>query len=87
MSKSRTKCKKVVPQTCHGNKSSLLSVTSSASGILQKHQYVHGLQHGVTIAPCSLLPTVLHEFHDSKGHQETIHTFEAIQRPYWQPKL
>ena len=54
----------------------------SASGILQKHQYGHGLQHDITIAPCSLLPTIQHEFHDPKGHQGTIFTFEII-RSYW----
>ena len=59
----------------------------SASGILKKHQYIHGLQHDVTVAPCSSVPTILHEFHDSKGHQGNIHMFEAIRRSYWWPKL
>ena len=50
------------------------SITMSASGTLQKHQYIHGLQHNVTIAPCSSVPTILHEFHFSKGHREpSIH--------------
>ena len=56
-------------------------------GILQKQQYIHGLKHDVTIAGYSLVPTTLHEFHNSKGHQGTICTFGAIQRPYWSPKL
>ena len=62
-------CRKPASQICHGNKSSFKSVIMSVSGILQKQQYVHGLQHDVTIAPHSLVPTILHEFHDSKGHQ------------------
>ena len=56
----------------------------SANGILQK-QYIHGLKHGITIAPCSLIPTILHVFHDSKGHQGTIHTFEVLRRSYRWP--
>ena len=50
----------------------------SVNGILQKQQYIHASKHDVTIAPCSLLPTIIHEFNVSKGHQGTIHTFEAI---------
>ena len=59
-------------------KTNISSVTVSVGGILQNHQCIHGLQHDVTIAQCSLVPTILHEFHDSKGHQGTVHTFEAI---------
>ena len=59
----------------------------SAGGILQKHHHVQGLQHDITVAPHSLLPTILHEFHDTNAHQGTICTFEAIRRSYWQPKL
>ena len=46
-------CKKLASQICHSNKNSFKSVTLSADGILQKHQYIHGLQHDVTIAACS----------------------------------
>ena len=74
-------------QICHGNKNSFKSVTISTSIILQKHQYVHGLQHDITIAPHSLVPNMLHEFHGSKGHQGTICTSEAIRRCYWWPIL
>ena len=59
----------------------------SASCILQKQQCIYGFKHDVTIAPHSLVPTILHEFHDSKGHQGTICMFEAILRLYWWPKL
>ena len=59
----------------------------SASGILQKQQYIHGSQHYISIAPHSLVPTILYEFHDSKGHQETICTFEGIGGSYWWPRL
>ena len=41
----------------------------SANGILQKQPYFHGLKHDVTIAPHSLVQTLLLDFHDSKGHQ------------------
>ena len=54
-----------------------------ASGILQKHQYLYGLQNDITMAPHSLVPTTLHEVHDSKGHQGTIQMFEAIRKSYW----
>ena len=64
-----------------------MSVTTSASGILHKHQYIHGLQQDITIVPCLLVPTILHESHDSKGHQGTIHMFEAIRMSYWWGKL
>ena len=39
------------------------------------------------MAPHSLVTTILHEFHDSRCHQGTIHTFEVIRRCYWWPKL
>ena len=64
-----------------------MSVTMSTSGILNKHQYIQGLECDVTIAPHSLVPTILHEFYYSKGHQGTIHTFEALRRSYWWPKV
>ena len=69
-------------QLHHSNKSSLKSVIMSANGVLQKQQYIHGLKHDVTIVPHSLVPTFLHEFHDSKSHQGAIHTFEVIKRSY-----
>ena len=62
-------CKKLAFQICHRNKNSSKSFTLSANGVLQKHQHIHGFQHDVTIELCSLVPTILHEFHDSTGHQ------------------
>ena len=59
----------------------------SASGILQKHQNIHGLQHDETIVLHKLVPTILHEFQDSKGHQGNICTSEVIRRSYWWPEL
>ena len=50
----------------------------SENGILQKQQYVHGLEYDINITSYSLVPTLLHAFHESKGHQGKIHTFEAI---------
>ena len=41
-----------------------------------KQQYIHGLQNDITIALCSLVPTILHEFHDPKGHQGTTHALK-----------
>ena len=79
-------CKQLASHLCHSKKNSFKSVTMSESAILQKHQYVHALQYDITIAPCSLVPTILHEFHDSKVYQWTFPTFDAI-RSYWWPKL
>ena len=62
-------CKTLASKIHHSSKNSSKSFTLSAEGVLQKHQYIHGLQHDVTIAPHSLVPTILHEFYDSKGHQ------------------
>ena len=45
------------------------------------------MKHDTTIAPHSLVPTILHEFPDSKHHQGTIPMFKAIGRSYWWPKL
>ena len=68
-----------------------ISITSMALYLqvvsYKKTNMFHGLQHDVTIAPYSLVLTTLHEFHDSKGHQGTIHTFEAIRRSYSWPKI
>ena len=49
--------------------------------------HVYILKHAITIAPSSLIPTILHDFDDPKGNEETIHTFEAMKRYYWLPKL
>ena len=57
-------------------------VMTSPDGLLQKQQYVHGLKYDVTVAPHSIVPIILYEFHNSKRHQGTIHTFQAI-RFYW----
>ena len=80
-------CRQLASQISYGNKSSFQSTIMSTSGIPQKHKYIHGLQHVINIAPCSLVPTILHKFYDSKGHQITIFTSEAVQRSYWWPKL
>ena len=58
----------------------------STDGLPQKQQYVHGWKYNVIATQSSIVPTILYEFHSSKGHQETIHTFETI-RFYWWPKL
>ena len=58
-----------------------------ADGLLQKQQYIHILKHNVIMAPQSIIPIILHEFQTSKGHQGTIHTFQAISKFYWSPKL
>ena len=57
-------CKKQASQIHHSKKNSSKSFTLSADGVLQKHQYIHGLQHNITIASCSLVPTILLQFHD-----------------------
>ena len=80
-------CKKEASQLHCSNESSLKSVKMFENGILQKQQYIHGLKCDITIAPCSVVPIIVHKFHDSKGRQRTIHTFEAIRRSYWWPKL
>ena len=69
------------------NNSSFDTAIMSANGILQKQQYIHGSEKEITRAPHSLVPTILHEFHDSKCHQGTIHTCEVNRRSYWWPKL
>ena len=56
-------------------------------GLLQKQQYICGLKHDAVVAPLSFDPTILHEFHNSKGHQGIISTFKAIRRFYWRSKL
>ena len=48
---------------------------------------MHGLKHDIIIVPHSSIPVILHEFHNSKGHQGTIHKFEAIKRFFWWPKV
>ena len=79
-------CEQLASQSCHSNKNTLKTAVISANGMVQKQQYVHGLKYDVTIAPHSIIPIILLEFHNCKGHQGTIHTFEAIRRSYWQPK-
>ena len=78
-------CRKLLSQLHHGNKSSFKSAIMSE--IRSYKKYIHGIKHDVTIAPWSLVLMILHEFHDCKGHQGTIHMFEATRRSYWCPKL
>ena len=60
----------------------------SATGILQKTPiYPWFAAWYYNIAQHSLVPTILHEFHDSKGHQGNNHTLETIRRSDWWPKL
>ena len=68
--KQDKRCKKLASQICHTSKNSSKSFTLSAKGVLQKHQYIHGLQHDITIAPHSLFSTILQAFHDSKVIKE-----------------
>ena len=53
----------------------------------KKQKYLYGLKYDSTVTPGSLIPIILHEFHDSNGHQGMIHIFEAMRRIYWWPKL
>ena len=74
-------------QSHHKNKNTFNRIMISPYGLLQNQQYVHGLKYDVTVVPHSVLPVILCQFHNSKGHQGTIHTFQAIRRFYWWPKL
>ena len=44
------------------------------------------VSNDVTIMPLSVVPIIC-MLHNFIGHQETIHTFMAIRRSYWWPKL
>ena len=57
----------------------------SANCLLQKQQYIHGLKHDI-IAPCSIIPIIIIEFHNSHSDYGTIPTFKAIRFYCW-PKL
>ena len=74
-------------QSHHKNKNSLNLFMIFPGSLLQKQQYINGLKHDVTIPLHSVVPVILHEFHNSKAHQGTIHTFEMIWRFYWWPKF
>ena len=80
-------CRNLALQSHHSNKNTFDMVVISAGSILQKQHYVHGLKHDITIAPGPIVPINLSEFHNCKGHQGIIHTFEAIRRSYSWSKL
>ena len=80
-------CGNLATESYINNKNSFNLVMISPDGLLQKQQYVHGIRYDDTIAQHSIVPVILHEFHNSKGYPETIHTFGAIRRFYWWPKL
>ena len=69
-------CRNFAAQSHCMNKNSFNAVMISPDGLLQK-QNIHGLKYNVIIAPCSTMPLILQEFHNSKGHQGTICIFEA----------
>ena len=81
--KKDTNCRNLAAKSCHKNINSFNPVMISTGSLLQKQQNVNGFKHDVIVAPHSIVTTILHEFHNSKGHQGTIHTFEAIRRFYW----
>ena len=85
--KSDITCKKIASQSNHSNKNIFNTVIISADGILQKKQYIHGLKHNVTLAPCSIVPIILHKSKNSKGHRGIIHMFKVLRRSYWLLKL
>ena len=58
----------------------------SVNGILQKQLYIHGLKHDITIAPHSLVPTKLHEFHDLKVTKE-LSTHLGNKKILWQDSV
>ena len=70
--------KKLALQSCHSNKNTFNTGVISAKDILQMQQYSHSLKHYITIAPCSIVPIILHKFHNSIGHQEP----SVLSRPY-----
>ena len=80
-------CRSLAAQSHHKNKNTFNPVIISPDGLLQKQQYVHGLKHDVTTALNSIIPVILHEFQNSKRHQGTTGTFEAIRIFYWWTKL
>ena len=80
-------CRKVAAQSYHKNRNSFNLVIISADSLLLKQQYIYVLRHDGIIAPHSVVPIILHEFHNSKGHQGTICTFETIGKFYWWPTL
>ena len=55
-------------QICHGNKTVSSQLLWLQVWYLTKNTDIHGLQPDVSIVPHSLVPTILHEFLDSKGH-------------------
>ena len=60
--------RKLAVQSDHKNKNTFKAVIISPDGLLQKQQYLHGLNYDVTIAPWSVAPIIPHEFYASKGH-------------------
>ena len=46
----------------------------STDGLLQKQHPICRLKHDVIVAPSSIVPIILHEFNNVKGHQRAIHT-------------
>ena len=78
---------KLVSQICHGN-TQKLQVSYYVFKWYPTTTTIHSwlktwCHHSTTF----IIPTILHEFHDSEGHQGTIFMFEAIRRSYWWPKL
>ena len=76
-------CRDVAAQAHCKNRNSFTPAMISTAGLLQQQQYIYGLKHDVVVAPCTVIPTILHEFNNLKGNQGTICTFKAIRRFYW----
>ena len=68
-------CRNFAAQSHCKTKNTFTLVMISPDGPLQKHHHVHGLKDNVTVALHSVIPVILHEVHNSKGHQGAIHTF------------
>ena len=76
-------CRHLAAQSHRKNKNSFNVVMISPDCLLQKQQYIHGLRYDVTIIPYSIIPVILHEYHNSKEYQDTLFAFEVTRRFYW----
>ena len=55
----------------------------NSENILKRKVIVNNLEVNTIIVPTPLIYTLLHEFHNCKGHQESARTFNMLKHKFW----
>ena len=55
----------------------------NTNSILKQKVIIHNLEVNTTVIPSILTYTLIHEFHNCRGHQGCARTFNLLRRKFW----